>query len=147
MIHLTLNTGHSVDQDLDEIPEGITDILKPLLSRGGTIPGFAAFRVEVAREAGRCAFTIFRGREPIATSMLAITDDAAPEAWEALEELYLDFGDKFTYAGFNALPDRPACAPWLAVLLFPQIALQTPHNIGWMGDFDRCFAAEILRDR
>lgn len=67
--------------------------------------------------------------------------------WEELERLYLELGDAMTASGFNAAPEMPETVPWLAVILMPHIANQSRSDLGWIGDFERCFAAAILRDR
>lgn len=146
MIHVTLNTGHTVEQSLADIGEAAVQVLRPLVAAvAGSLPApFGAFRVEITRGDGGAVFTVSRAREPIVTCGVAWTAPGAAEIWPAVEGLYLGVSDAFTAAGINAEPVEPDRLPWLAVVLLPALMAQSRADVGWLGDFERCMAVALM---
>ncbi len=149
MTHLTLNTGHSVEQP-DSGPSGVVESMRSLL-RGGSLglvaPNLAQFRVEVFRDAGGAVFTVFRGSDPIVMCGVASERESADEIWMSLEQVYLTLSDSYpAEMAARHSPEQPSSLPWLAVMLFPTIALQPAGTMDWLGDFERCMAWALLDD-
>lgn len=127
--HITLLTGDIATHRLDTIPAGSVEACRALAPRGGAVPGFPAFRVEINAP----VFTIFRGREPIVTC--AVGQGQAPY-WSELVALQTRF--------HPVKVAKPPAGNWLAVVILPGITNQTHADIGWLGDFERCLAAALL---
>ena len=151
LTHLTVNTGDLHEFNEATISERITRPMSPLLPTGGNLgkvsPTFAAFRVEITREPGVAAFTLWRGKEPIVLNVVCWDASRADYGWTVLEKTYLQLSDHPLIALIgNALPDVPAKTPWLATVILPGIATLTRDDIGWLGDFEKCMAVTILRN-
>lgn len=131
LTHVTLATGHVAIHRLDVLDVRAVQACRTMLPRGGPIPAFPAFTVDIQLP----VFTVHHGWEPILTCALG----RGPEdpVWPMLRHMQLMFQ-----------PDAPEVAqpagPWLAVVLLPALATLTPQDIGWLGDFERCLAAAIL---
>ncbi|HCN76048.1 MAG TPA: hypothetical protein DIT13_02490 [Verrucomicrobiales bacterium] len=126
--HITLMTGDNVLHRLDIIPPEVVEQCRELLPEGGQIPGFPAFRVEIHAP----VFTIWRGREPIATCGLGQGED---DVWSTLRDLQ---------ARFAPVKARPPAGRWLAVVLLPGLLTTAREDVHWLADFERCLAAAML---
>jgi hypothetical protein len=130
LTHITLmQHGNAVLHRLDTLDPAAVTACYSLLPKGGQVPGFAAFRVEIHGP----VFTIYRGREPLVVCGLGIGED---ETWLTLWELQAKFA-----------PVDKADAPpgqWLAVVILPPLATVAKQDTGWLADFERCLAAAIL---
>jgi hypothetical protein len=148
LTHLTLNTGHVSREPIQELAPGIRAQLRRLISSGGgMLPGpFAAFCVDICTGSGTSAFTLFRAKVPVVTCACAWESDQEQVTWYAIEKLYLELSDQVPgLMAATAAPERPGDLPWLAVILLPGIGLCAREDIGWLGDFERCLAAELIR--
>jgi hypothetical protein len=149
MTHLTFNSGDSYAVPPGKIHPETVRAMRVLLPSGGNLgtvaPQFSAFRVTITRNPGCAAFTVFRGREPIATNVCAWTSSSAADTWASIEGVYLDLADAVPHvmAGGEA-PDMPAAVPWLATLILPGALHQTQSDFGWLADFEQCLAATII---
>jgi hypothetical protein len=128
--HITLLTGHTATHRLDTIAPGPVAACRALLPDGGTIPGFAAYRVQVVQG---LVFTVSRGAEPIVTCGVGQGLDAT---WSSLCQLAERVGPVATRT--------PPSGHWLAVVLLPGLANTARSDISWIGDFERCMAAALL---
>jgi hypothetical protein len=146
--HYTLNTGHAVASPRSGVSQEAIEALQPLAEHGGAIPRCAPFRVTVDYGAGSGVFTVWRGAEPVVTCGLAWTAEGEAEAWPAIEKVYLDLSDRHPQLLAPAKEaNKPASLPWLAVVLLPSLLNQSRDDVGWLGDFERCFAWTILVHR
>ncbi len=127
--HITLSTGHSALHRLDTLDSSAIETCVSILPRGGQIPGFAAFRVEIKGP----TFTLYRGREPLVICGLG---HGKSDVWRALERIQNMFGQTVA---------NPPDGNWLAVVILPALANLAPVDIGWLGDFERCLAAAIVQ--
>ena len=68
MLHLTLNTGKSIEQSLDDIDKAAVELLRPLVKAwGGSLPALhGAFRVEITRLDGGGVLTVSQADGPVA---------------------------------------------------------------------------------
>lgn len=131
--HITLLTGDSATHRLDTLDQSVIDACKQLLPAGGTIPAFAAWRVEIHGP----IFTIWRGAEPVVTCLIGGDTDPV---WTTLVDL-----QKRCAPGVPIKAKQPQRGVWLAVALLPGLANAAQSDIGWLGDFERCLAAAILQ--
>lgn len=148
MIHLTLNTGNAASVPPGQVRPATICAMQPIL-RGGNLgqvsPQFAAFRVEVTRQDGAAAFTLYRGMEPIALNVVCWSPEAADTAWDAIERPYLALSDDhLQLMAPGEAPDMPGSVPWLATCILPGILHQTRDNIGWLADFAQCMAQALI---
>lgn len=127
--HITMMSGNVATHRLDMIPAGAVEACKALLPRGGVVPGFSAYRVEIDAP----VFTVFRGREPIVTCAVG---QGNPPYWNDLVALQTRF--------HPVKVNKPPAGNWLAVVILPGISSQTHSDIGWLGDCERCLAAALL---
>lgn len=143
MTHLTLNTGHSAERDPCD-PRALA-FLRPLCFKGGPVPAFAGFRVEVGHGEGCASFSVHRGRDLITFSMVAWTGDGAANAWREIESLYFRMSDQAPQMfAASAAPDMPASLPWCTTLLLPGMAAQRTQDLEWIGDFEGCMAEALI---
>lgn len=151
MLHLTLNTGHTVVQPRSKVLPGTLEAMQVLLPAGGNLGKvaamFSAFRVKITQARGVAAFTVYRGREPIVLNVVCWDAAAAVDAWASLESTYLQVSETGATLGLgSALPERPATTPWLGTVLLPAMAMLIRDDIGWLGDFEHCLAV-LLSER
>jgi hypothetical protein len=151
MIHLTLNTGHSVRHKPGDIsPEAIAACRPLVKAGGGPIPGVAPWQVRIAHGPGGAVWSIGRGTQPDAVFCgLASTTAGAAWVWPALERVHHDTGDAMARAGVLAdslanSPEMPGDLPWLGVVILPGLATSAQSDVSWLGDFERCLAFTIL---
>ena len=145
MIHLTLNTGHVSESPRESVgPEAISALL-PIV-RGGNIPGqFSAFRVEVGRGSGCATFSLHRGQDILVMCGVAWTQSGASEVWPALEKLYFQLAETpIKCIMSDACPEMPSSLPWLGVVMLPSLVMAPRSDIGWIGDWERCFAWTLI---
>jgi hypothetical protein len=150
MIHLTLNTGHSMTVPPDKVGREALRVLKPMVVKGGDlIPHFAPWRTVISRGEGHASFDLRRNKQDLVVlNVVAWTPEGAECAWRTLEKHYLDVSDVLAQKGVSMpleLPDMPASLPWLATWILPQAMMAIhPHELGWMADFEQCLAQTIL---
>lgn len=145
MIHLTLNTGHVSESPRASVgPEAVSALL-PLIG-GGQLPGpFSAFRVEVGRGDGGATFSLHRGQDILVMCGVAWTDQGAAEVWLALENLYFQLAElPVKCIVSDACPEMPSTLPWLGVVMLPSLVFASRSDVGWIGDWERCFAWTLL---
>ena len=123
--------------------------MRPLLPRGGSLgavsPQFGAFRVEIASGPGAAAFTLYRGRDPIAMSCVAWTNDGQIRAWKESEALYFQLSEQLPISmGGGEAPDMPTTLPWLVSLILPGAHAQPDGVMDWVADFEQCLAATLI---
>jgi hypothetical protein len=150
MIHLTLNTGHSMSVPPEKILPTTIRTLTPMVVKGGDlIPHFSPWRTVMGKGDGYASFDIRRNQTDIVTlNVVAWTEIGAKSAWEILEKHYLAAADALAKNGIAMeleMPEMPEPLPWLASWILPSaIQAMHPKEIGWMSDFEQCFAATIL---
>ena len=145
MIHYTLNTGDSRVSQRSEVADAAIATLRPLLARGGQLPPpFSGYRVEVSHAPGGAIFSVHRGAHP--TVLCAVSRDpaTADRMWSEIEGVYLQLVDNTQHVAPGKLAERPESTPWLAVVVLPTIILESRSDIGWLGDFERCFAWTLI---
>lgn len=141
IIHVTLNTRHTRRSPRSEVGAEAIAVLRPLIrDGGGEVPGFSGFRVEVTREGNGALYTVTREATPIVTCGLAHDAEGAARLWTMLCDLHQ------RTTGQPAPARRPRSTPWLGVVLLPGLALLSPQDFGWIGDFERCFAWALLAE-
>jgi hypothetical protein len=123
--HRTVQTGHTTGQSLvTDIPAWVLDMLDPLVRNSGghlPTPDLAAWSVTInGTVADPLGFTL---HDPHARPIVCCTWSLAPALTLSMPALTLDID------------------------LQPAIATLSPADIGWLGDWERCFAAAILRAR
>jgi len=115
---------------------------------GGPLPGFAPWRVVIARGDGCATFDVRRGQDSAVLCAVAWTAEGAAEAWSALEKVYLDISDALAPVAPESVLQMPACPeslPWLSVIILPAgLMLTSREDLGWLGDFERCLAWTII---
>jgi len=148
MTHVTLNTGDTVTQPRSKVLPGTIEAMQVLLPAGGNLGNvaamFSAFRVEITKDSGAAAFTVYRGREPIVLNVVCWDAAASAASWASIEHTYLRLAE----VGQNhllgvALPERPATTPWLGTVLSPFIGTLIRDDILWLGDFEHCLAVAL----
>lgn len=151
MLHLTLNTGHSMTVPPDKVSPLALRALTPMVVKGGDlVPGFTPWRTVIGRGEGHASFDIRRNQTDLVTlNVVAWTPAGAESAWTILEKHYLDAADALAKSGIPLdleLPEMPATLPWLATWILPSAMMAiNPQDIGWMADFEQCLAAAILK--
>jgi hypothetical protein len=145
--HLTMNSGHMYLSPRHQmLPESFT-LLKPMVQRaGGPLPApLSHYRVEIDRNPESALFTLFRGDYILLTAMLAWGENTDFE-WDLIDGMSRQtMCPNPTLSNGLARPVQPTLKPWLAILLLPDLFLQeTPVDVNWMGDFERCLAWSIL---
>lgn len=150
MIHLTLNTGHSMIVPAGKVSKQAIRLLGPMVSKGGDlIPHFAPWRTVMGRGDGCASFDIRRGKDMLVVfNIVAWTPSGAREAWSILERRYLEVADQLASAGIALdleMPEMPETLPWLATWILPTATQNlNPQDIHWMADFEQCLAATII---
>jgi hypothetical protein len=129
--HITLVTGDSIAHRLDTISPEVVSACRALMPHGGKVPGFPAFRVEIAE---RTIFTIYRGREPLVTCGVGVGRN---QVWDTLIETQEHFAP--------CVVTEPPHGQWLAVVVLPPLANVARNDIAWLADFERCMAAALLQ--
>lgn len=139
--HLTIATGHSVPQDLTTLSPEAVAACRDLLPHGGPIPAFTAFRVQIRGH----SFSIHRSTDHLLTAFLGIGSTHPTPEQHARQHAYWQ---EILQLQRQILPQlRPPAmpaGPWLAIVLGAGIVTQNQDNIRWLGDFERCMAADIL---
>lgn len=145
MIHYTLNTGDSRVSQRSEVADAAIAALRPLLDRGGQLPHpFTAYRVKVSHAPGGAVFSMYRHTHPIVLCAVAWDPSTAERIWHDIERTYLQMGDRPHEIAPAALAEMPATLPWCAVIILPTIMLEARTEVGWIGDFERCFAWALI---
>jgi hypothetical protein len=154
MIHITLNTGHSVRHEPGDIsPEAIAACRPLVESGGGPIPGVSPWRCQITPGNGCAVWSISRGTQPHAVLCgLAWTSAGSAEVWTALERVHHQTSDALARAGALAesvaqSPEMPGELPWLGVVILPGLATSAQSDVSWLGDFERCLAQTILNSQ
>lgn len=127
--HITLATNHTILHRLDTIEAAAVAACRGLLPKGGPVPGFPGFRVEVL---GARAFTIYFGRIPLVTCGIG---EGRDDTWQTLARCQ---------GTFCRVTATPPVSRWLAVVLLPSLILLEFKDIIWLGDFERCMAAAMI---
>lgn len=152
MIHLTLNTGHSMTVPPDKVEKNTLRVLGPMVVKGGDlIPHFAPWRTVIGRSDGCASFDIRRNKtDVVVLNVVAWTPEGAAEVWPIIEKAHLDMADQLAKAGalpesMAAAPEMPATLPWLATWIIPTAVMAAnPEELGWMADFEQCLAATLI---
>ena len=149
MVHLTLNTGHLHKGPDGQVRPETVQALQPVI-RGGNLgrvsPQFGAFRIEVTREEGCAAFTVYRGMEPIVLNVVCWKRDLSRTAWAGIEQTYLNLSDtRPQLMGAGASPEMPTTVPWLATCILPGILNLNRNDAGWLADFEACMAVALIQ--
>jgi len=145
LVHLTVNTGHSVESPRSAVDNRVIAALRPLIATGGGPIPIPPWRVDIRRAPGGWVFALLRGSEQAVICALATESDAT-EIWQKIERHYFELTEQMP--GMldvgAAAPEMPTQAPWLAVLILPGMLMSTCEDVGWMGDFERCLAWTLL---
>ncbi len=135
--HITLSTGNSVTHRLDTIDPKAIDTCRLLLpTRGGEVPGFPNWKVNIP---GEQMFTIYHQSQPIVTCGIGKGDDPV---WHMLWKAQSDFAQAIS--GLQVKASIPPKRLWLAVLVCPALALVPQQHFSWLADFERTLAAALL---
>ncbi len=153
MIHLTLNTGHSMTVPPGKVSKESYRVLAPMVVKGGDlIPHFTPWRTLIARGQGYASFDIRRNSSDIVVlNAVAWTHEGAATVWPMIEKNHLDLADQMAKAGalhesMAAAPEMPDSLPWLATWILPTAVMAArPNELGWMADFEQCLAATIIQ--
>jgi len=140
LVHVTLNTGHTVVLPAGMVHEETRNLLQPIIAaRQGNLPGWGeAYRVEICAQAGVCAFTINRGLEPITLNIVCWVSGESSSAWESIERFYLALSDNSPeLIAATASPDQPQ-VPWVATVLLPGIGLIVPEHAEFIVHVGAC---------
>lgn len=150
MIHLTLNTGHSMEVPPGKVMRETLRILGPMVVKGGDlIPHCSPWRTVIGRGNGCASFDIRRGKDMLVVfNVVAWTEAGAEEGWSAIEKQYLNVADELAKHGIVidlAMPEMPATLPWLTTWILPTATQNiNPQDIAWMADFEQCLASTII---
>lgn len=150
MIHLTLNTGHTMTVPHAKVrPETIRALAPMVVKRGDLIPHLAPWRTVIRRGDGYASFDIRRGKDMlVAFNLVAWNPATASTAWEELERTYLHTAEALASQGIPLdleMPEMPATIPWLATWILPTaIANMAKQDFSWLADFEQCLAATII---
>lgn len=151
LAHLTLNNGHARQSPRSEVGEDTLALLTPLVAAGGgVLPApFDTYHLTVVREPeqpGRATFTVAALPEgnPLVTCFCCWQPQGEARFW-AFVGAFIDGQRRDFLAGFlpGGMPRRPQAVPWLAVLIWPGLALH-PDAVGWLGDLERCVAWALI---
>ena len=148
LYHVSLNTRHVSNEPLQQMTPDIRASLNQLIHDGkGKLPHpFSAFNVVITQVPGAAVFTLYRGKESAVTCGVAWREENAGTVWSTVEKLYLDLSDKLAnFMPIGEPPEQPETLPWCATIMLPGMALCSLEDIGWMGDFERCLAAQLIR--
>ncbi|HET8627032.1 MAG TPA: hypothetical protein VFL91_06415 [Thermomicrobiales bacterium] len=174
LTHLTLNTGHIRESPRAEVGADILARLAPLVAEdGGPLPPpFSGYRLSIVRgedeAAGSAIFTFSGARDiPLVTGLVCWRAAASADAWGQMAELMAEVG---AAAGAPLPPPSgpPPRVPWLAVMLWPTIALDRRNfeveavvrrldepvddrvaldiAVSWLGDAERCVAWALIEE-
>jgi len=150
LIHLTMTTGHVLEQPREVVEEPAIKLLRPIVrAKGGAIPFFAPWSVNISQETGFAFFDIKRGKDMVVAGLVCWKQDRAEEAWGNIERLYLTISDKMRgmiSESTSAMPEIPKRTPWLAVIILPSLATTAKSDVDWLGDFERCLAWAIIEE-
>lgn len=149
--HLTLNNGHTRRSPRAEVGDGILALLAPLVAAGGgRLPTPAdGYRLTVVRaegEEGAATFTVQRVADNLPLVTCFVVWDRRQDAryWALAGGAIGQLRDQFPPGALPAkMPPRPASVPWLAVLIWPTLALD-PVAAGWIADLERCVAWTLI---
>jgi hypothetical protein len=150
MIHLTLNTGHSMQVPAGKVTPATIRALGPMVvKKGDLIPACAPWRTIITIASGHASFDIRKGRHfHVTFNVLAWTPEGADLAWSTLERQYLKTAEDLAAQGIPLdleMPEQPTSLPWLATWILPTATHHIhPQEIHWMADFEQCLAATIL---
>ncbi len=125
MQHLTLDTGRTRVSFRDEIAPDVLEQLRPLTVTGTyPMPQPPGCAVSVAVDGTAALVTVMRAGDPLVTFGVAADERGAAKLWPLI-----------------ARPGvvRPSAVPWLAAGLEVGVAVH-PGDLGWLGDFERCWA-------
>ena len=157
LAHLTLNTGDSRPSPRSEVRDEVIAALELLVRRGqGSLPGdLARYQVEIIRDVpGTAAFTVTNTAVdrsdllppglPLVTCFVCWRQAVAVDFWVAVTKQVRELSATFPPRTIpDHFPPRPLRAPWLAVLIWPTLALD-PAASAWLGDFERCVAWTLI---
>lgn len=131
LAHVTLfKHGTIVMHRMDTFDADAVAACAKLLPRGGLVPAFPAYRVEIHGP----VFTIWRGRDPLVTCGVGQGED---ETWLTLWEMQ---------ARFSSVQHGEAPPGWwLAVVILPGLIMMPREDIFWLADFERCLAAAMIQ--
>jgi hypothetical protein len=137
MNYYILNNGVTHPIAPDEGDSELIESLQTLVEKGGPIPGFPDFRMQVIHYGPSAAvFIILRDWEPMVVHAVAWDREGANAIWTEIERIYLEMTDEYIrYLPNAAAPEKPTELPWVAVFFTPSCLvekdLQTPlANLG-----------------
>jgi hypothetical protein len=141
LVHLTINTGHSVTHNLSRLRSSTYESLKPLLRhRVGLIPGLPQFTVAWKTRQDNHAIVMSKCGTPVILCGLATGTCGATELWDGLLNFNFPLSTNST-----GNPTQPAATPWLAAGLLPTVALLNPIEAQLLGSFEAFLALAIMR--
>lgn len=150
MIHVTMNTGHSMEVPPGKVGRQALRLLKHLVVKGGgRVPGMERWRTVVSRGDGAAVFDIRRSdsaESAVVLNAVAWSEQGEAIVWELLERSYYEVGDILAKIGVEGeAPDLPDRRPWLATWILPQaMFLAGEQDFSWFADFEQCMALAIL---
>jgi hypothetical protein len=125
MQHLTLDTGQTRVSFRDEIDPRVLEQLRPLTVTGTyPMPQPAGCTVKVTVDGTAALVTVMRGGDPLVTFGVAADEPGAERLWPLIAR--------------PGVP-QPSAVPWLTAGLEVGVAVH-PGALGWLGDFERCWA-------
>lgn len=153
MLHVTLNTGTTVEIARQDDPASLKALFDALVdARGGPVVTWQPWRTDLLVGEGCAMFTIRKSSEELAVlCAVAWTEAGADRAWHEIEQPYLDAGDVLgrtghLHPGMDALPEMPETLPWLASWVMPAAAsFATLDDARWLADCEQLMAFAILR--
>ena len=158
LFHLTCNTGHVAATPRGDVSAEVIDLLLPIVDgESGPVPGMPGWHISlftprapdnhIVPGAGAFQIAPGPGLKALATVMCVTCwhADMNALAWEMVQGGYGSVKAPLKKAGlWKPLRPVPPPLPWLAVWMFPTIALCDQHTVMALGDLERCFAWTMM---
>jgi len=143
MLHHILHTDETRDGSLDELSEQPTILLQGLLSPGQhRIPGLPWYTCRVSITGNWLLATIKHDDRQCAMFGIALTQEAANQLWQRLEEFYFQLTEMPGIRSIDLpVSRRPTETPWCASVRMEI----TPDEVTWIDFFERCLAWAWLK--
>ena len=152
--HITLTTGDARDSLPGEVPEAMTDAMRPLVEHilasgdnattiplSSVAPDVRGYSLSGHVSAKTLIATVWADGPPsvsVATIVVALRPRGASGHWKVMH--------RYSALPVATDPERMPPTPWVAARL-DQGALGHIDAMGWLGDFERCLAWAWLRYR
>lgn len=143
--HVTLNTGHVAEHELNGIHSvSACEFLALLEQRYGEVPGMPGFGFALSQATNCCQFIFSHRGSELVTGGLAWGPGDGESLWRWLADFYNQRAPQIP-AWRSSCPLTPPAIPWLGVVLSLNLGLISRDHARMVGAVERDLALALIQ--